>query len=194
MVLGIAKAVTKVAKLIGETKNLRVFAEQCDDGVKVLKSFDKESGELVKKITKFPKKSLFNSQIGNYAHRQTNVRMFSDGEEIKSTIIRHVDLPNNKKGHLSCHYKFTDDYCTDLYVFDPNINQKGLRAVKSQAVDIYENNSLVGESVSMTMYGGRLNGSVIKNMDSSEAKSVMRNLLKDDIVCDLALNELIIWS
>ena len=193
MGLGIAKIIANAGKLLGETKKLRVFVNQGDDGIKVFSSFDRKTGELVKEVTKYPKESLFNSQIGNYAHRQTNVKMFSEGEEIKSTVIRHADLPNNKKGHLSCHYKFPDDSCTDLYVFDPNINQKGLRAVKSQAVDIFEGESFVGESVSLSMYGGRLNGSVIKNIDSSDANAVMRNLLKDDIVGELRIDELFIW-
>ena len=52
MIKGLLNAVRCSGKLIGSTKRLNIYQEIAEDGTKILKSFDKTSGKLVKLIEK----------------------------------------------------------------------------------------------------------------------------------------------
>ena len=54
MQVGISSHLIKNAKLLGETKNLRVLLKEGANGKKVIESLDKKTGNLVKRVTKGP--------------------------------------------------------------------------------------------------------------------------------------------
>ena len=143
MVLGVAKAVTKAAKLIGETKNLRVLAEQCDDGAKVISSFDKKTGGLVKQVTKYPVKNVPKCTKNEWGELQTHLTSASrktwveDFRTDTSKEISHWYLRANHKGQQSLHniVERVEGYFQGekkIYVFNPDENKYGLRACVCQ--------------------------------------------------------------
>jgi len=199
MVLGITRAVTKAAKLIGETKNLRVLSEHCKDGVKTLSSFDKKTGALVKQVTIHPKYVLPKGHEGR-ALRLTNVEEFREGQTHRLTTIWHMDLVENSKGHLSCHSKHKDnvfennyndffddpyyDYAiidtpdmelnslVEIHVLDQNKNQKKLRAIKREETL---------ESISYFWFGGHMDGTRLKHRPFA-FRAEVEQCLRDDLI------------
>ena len=158
MTIGIASHLLKNTKILGETKNLRVFLKEGVNGKKVIESLDKKTGALVKRVTKGSElDTTIKVTNGDIPCHGTKVECFNPftGELYKKTSIYHPKskLEDNAMGQLACHRKSTEyrvtgedidaygractpsDFCTDIYTFNPNKNPKGLRAIVDKKVD-----------------------------------------------------------
>lgn len=153
MTLSIASSVIKSAKLLGENKNLRVLLNEFTNGKKVIESFDKSTGALVKRVTKGPELDrILETSNAKIPFRCTQVKKFYDGicEDMVTIYHPKSNLPDNTKGQLACHRKIKEFWdcpwddgnglwrlgsTTDIYTFDLKKNPKGLRAIVDKRYD-----------------------------------------------------------
>ena len=95
MIKGLLNAVRCSGKLIGSTNRLNIYQEIAEDGTKILKSFDKTSGKLVKLIEK---KGINNgvkeTQILNFAtnkHIAIKTRNLDSKEVLAPYVLKSTN-------------------------------------------------------------------------------------------------------